>query len=150
MKPLIVLLSAFGLTCLGFYIAGHDPSYIISGRVAMSIMLLFTATGHFAFYEGMAMTVPPIISFKKFMVYFTGVLEVIAALGLLIISMHYITAICLIILFIVLLPANIYAAQKHINLEKADYSGNGLSYLWFRIPLQLLFIAWVWYFALMN
>jgi len=150
MKPLFVLVFVFGLTCLGFYIAIHDTSYIVSGRIAMSIMLVFTAIGHFAFYEGMAMTVPPVIPFKKFMVYFTGVLEIVAALGLLIVSTHYVTAICLIIFFIVLLPSNIYAAQKRINLEKADYSGNGPAYLWFRIPLQLLFIAWVWFFAILN
>lgn len=150
MKPLIVLLAVFALTSLGFYIASHDPSYIISGRVAMSIMLLFTAVGHFAFYEGMAMTVPPYVPFKKFIVYFTGVLEVVAALGLLLIGAHYYTAIFLVIFFVLLLPSNIYAAQKHINLEKANFTGNGLSYLWFRIPLQLFFIAWVWFFAILN
>lgn len=150
MKPLVVLVAVFVLSCLGFYIAAHDPSYIISGRIAMSIMLLFTAVGHFAFYEGMAMTVPPYIPFKKFMVYFTGVLEIIAALGLLLTGTHYYTAICLIVFFVLLLPSNIYAAQKHINLEKANYTGKGLSYLWLRIPLQLVFIAWVWFFAVMN
>ena len=40
--------------------------------------------------------------------------------------------------------------MKNLDLEKATYTGNGLTYLWFRIPLQLFFIAWVWYFALFN
>lgn len=150
MKPLVVILITFGLSCLGFYITSHDPSYIISGRIAMSIMLLFTAVGHFAFYEGMTMTVPPYIPFKKFMVIFTGVLEIVAALGLLLPGTHYYTAIFLILFFVVLLPSNIYAAQKHINLEKANYTGKGLSYLWFRIPLQIFFIAWVGFFAILN
>jgi len=116
----------------------------------MAIMLLFTAVGHFAFYKGMIMTVPPYIPFKKFVVYFTGVLEVVAALGLLLIGTHYYTAISLIPFFIALLPSNVYASQNHINLEKADFTGNGLSYLWFRIPLQLFFIAWIWFFAILN
>jgi uncharacterized membrane protein len=150
MKPLVVLLVVFGLSCLGFYVSSHDPAYIISGRIAMSIMLLFTAVGHFAFYQGMTMTVPPYIPFKKFMVYFTAVLEIAAAFGLLLIGTHYYTAVFLIVFFVALLPSNIYAAQKHVNLEKANFSGNGPSYLWFRIPLQLFFIAWVWFFAILR
>ena len=150
MKPLIVLIVVFALSCLGFYIAQHETNVVLSGRIAMSIMLLFTSTAHFAFFNGMQMMLPPFVPFKKFFVYFTGVIEVLAAIGLLLIPTHYITAILLILFFIVLLPANIYASQKKVNLEKADYTGNGLSYLWFRIPLQLFFIGWVWYFAIFN
>ena len=73
-----------------------------------------------------------------------------AAIGLLFIATHYITGILLIMFFMALIPSNIYAAQNHINLEKADFSGKGLSYLWFRIPLQLFFIGWIWYFAVLN
>jgi len=47
-----------------------------------------------------------------------------------------------------ILPANSYAAVKKIDLEKANYNGSGLNYLWFRIPLQVLFIGWVYWFAL--
>jgi uncharacterized membrane protein len=150
MKPLIVLILSFAVSCLAFYIAQHDPNIILSGRIAMALMLVFTSVAHFAFFNGMAMTVPAFIPFKKFMVYFTGVLEIAAAIGLLFISTHYITGILLILFFVALLPSNIYAAQNHINLEKADYTGKGLSYLWFRIPLQLFFIGWVLYFAVLN
>jgi hypothetical protein len=46
------------------------------------------------------------------------------------------------------LSANINAAIHKVDYEKATYEGPGISYLWFRIPLQLLFIAWVAYFGL--
>lgn len=150
MKPLIVLILAFAISCLAFYIVQQDANIILSGRIAMAIMLLFTSVAHFAFFNGMLMTVPPFIPFKKFMVYFTGLLEIAAAIGLLFISTHYLTGVLLIVFFVALIPSNIYAAQNRINLEKADYTGNGLSYLWFRIPLQLFFIGWVWYFAVLN
>ncbi|MES2809424.1 MAG: hypothetical protein V4619_12400, partial [Bacteroidota bacterium] len=114
------------------------------------LMLVFTSVAHFAFFNGMLLTVPPYMPFKAFMVYATGVLEIAGAIGLLLNTTHYITGILLIIFFVALIPSNIYAAQNHINLEKADCTGNGLNYLWFRIPLQLLFIGWVWYFAILN
>jgi uncharacterized membrane protein len=53
----------------------------------------------------------------------------------------------LILFFILILPANIYAAVRHIDYQKATTEGNGLHYLWFRVPLQLLFIAWAYFFA---
>src|SRR3569623_1301753 len=102
MKPLVVLLIVFALSCLGFYITGRDAHYIVSGRIAMAIMLLFTAVGHFAFYKGMAMTVPPYVPFKNFVVYFTGVLEVVAALGLILIGTHYYAAFLLIVFLVML------------------------------------------------
>jgi len=46
------------------------------------------------------------------------------------------------------LPANINAARKHTDFQKATNEGNGMIYLWFRIPLQVLFIAWVFYFSI--
>jgi hypothetical protein len=36
---------------------------------------------------------------------------------------------------------------KKVNPEKADNSGNGINYLWFRIPEQVFFMAWVYFFA---
>lgn len=150
MKPLVVLIISFAISCLSFYIAQHDPTVILSGRIAMALMLSFTSVAHFAFIKGMMMTVPPYIPFKKFMVYFTGFVEIAAAMGLLFTATHYITGILLILFFIALIPSNIYAAQNHINLEKADFSGKGLGYLWVRIPLQLFFIGWVWFFAVFN
>ncbi len=150
MKPLIVLIAAFAISSLAFYALDHDTTFIMSGRIAMAIMLLFTCVAHFAFFDGMLMTIPPAIPFKIFLIYFSGIAEAVAAIGLLIPSTHYITAILLIIFFLLLLPANVYSSQKKINIEKADYTGNGLGYLWFRIPLQLFFIGWVWYFAVLH
>jgi uncharacterized membrane protein len=40
---------------------------------------------------------------------------------------------------------NIYAATQHIDIEKGTFTGPTTPYLWFRIPLQLLFIGWVYY-----
>ena len=70
-----------------------------------------------------------------------------AAIGLLIPRFQRLTSILLILFFIVLLPANIYAAMLRVNLQTANFDGKGPSYLWIRVPLQLVFIGWVWYFG---
>jgi uncharacterized membrane protein len=147
MKPLIVLISVFVL-CLGITVVIGHTDVDLSGRVAMAAMLAFTAVGHFKFTNGMAMMLPPFIPAKKQIVLATGVIEILAAIGLLVSSTIKTTGILLIIFFVLILPANIYAALKKVDFEKADYNGSGKNYLWFRIPEQLFFIAWVYFFAI--
>lgn len=74
-------------------------------------------------------------------------MEIILGTLLVINTTRHIAGIILLIMFIVMLPANINAAVKHVDFEKATYNGSGTGYLWFRIPLQLLFIAWILYFS---
>jgi uncharacterized membrane protein len=96
----------------------------------------------------MSMMIPQSIPFKTGLVYFTGVVEIAAAIGLLIPALVTVTGWLLIVFFILLLPANIYAAIKHVDFEKATYHGRGLDYLWFRVPLQIIFIVWIYISAL--
>ncbi|WP_428660984.1 DoxX family protein [Runella sp.] len=149
MKPLFVLLGTFGISLLATYFFTEAIDYPLSGRIAMSAMLVFTAIGHFAFTKGMAMMVPDFIPFKTEMVYATGVIELLAAIGLLIPGLKVLAAWALILFFIVLLPGNIKAAIKRIDYEKGTYEGKGITYLWFRVPLQILFIAWTYLSAIM-
>ena len=84
MMPLIVLLIVFCLSLLWIKLRRKVYGFAWAGRIAMSAMLLFTAVGHFAFTEGMAMMLPPFVPYKQEMVYFTGLVEIAAAFGLLI------------------------------------------------------------------
>jgi hypothetical protein len=34
------------------------------------------------------------------------------------------------------------------DYQKGTRDGSGTNYLWFRIPLQIVFILWVYYFGL--
>lgn len=113
-------------------------------RLGMSIMLLFTATGHFAFTKGMAMMLPRFVPAKNAVVYLTGLLEIVFAAGLVIADYAHETGLALIIFFILILPANLYAAYKQVDYQEGTHNGSGLTYLWFRVPLQLLFIMWVY------
>ena len=148
MKPLIVLLLVFVITIVTTYFIYSKADIELSGRIAMSIMLLFTSIAHFKFLKGMQMMIPAFFPAKKFFVLLTGFIEIAAAIGLLIPSTIKITGILLIIFFILILPANINAAIRKIDYEKADYNGKGKNYLWFRIPLQLFFICWIYFFSI--
>jgi uncharacterized membrane protein len=114
----------------------------------MSVMLLFTAIGHFKFADGMSKMIPDFIPAKKQIVYVTGLIEILAAIGLLVPSLYMLTGWLLIVFFILILPANINAALKQVDYEKGTNDGPGKAYLWFRIPLQVIFIAWVYLFAI--
>ena len=144
MKPLFVLLGAFIISLILTKLFTKTIDYPLSGRIAMAVMLAFTAIGHFAFTKGMTMMLPDFIPFKTEVIYLTGVIEIIAAVGLLIPSLRVWTGWALIVFFILLLPGNIKAAIDHVDYQKATFDGDGPAYLWFRIPLQILFIVWTY------
>ncbi|MFC4210075.1 hypothetical protein ACFOWA_02700 [Pedobacter lithocola] len=147
MKPLFVLLIVFvALLAFGSH-TQFDKGNIFAGNIAMSVMLIFTAIGHFKFKTSMAAMIPLFIPKKVEIVIFTGILEILFAIGLGFESTRYYTGIALIIFLIAILPANIYAAKNQINYENLHKPGPGLEYLWFRIPFQFFLIAWVWYFS---
>ena len=147
MKPLYVLLGTFAASLLVIKLFGGEFDFSLAGRIAMSAMLIFTAIGHFAFSEGMTLMLPSFVPFKKAVIYLTGVIEVAAAIGLLIPVLQNLTAWLLILFFFLILPANINAAINKIDYQKGTTDGYGLNYLWFRVPLQVFFIAWVYFFA---
>jgi uncharacterized membrane protein len=148
MKPLIVLLIAAIVTLLTAHFINGGWDYVFAGNIAMAVMLLFTALGHFIYREGMTLMVPGFIPAKKLLIYLTGIMEVIFAIGMIIPSTRRLSADLLILFFLLVLPANIYAAQKGVDYQTATFEGRGADYLWLRIPMQLLFIAWAAYFGI--
>jgi uncharacterized membrane protein len=107
-------------------------------------MLLFTAIGHFIFTAGMMIMIPDVIPFKREVVIFTGIFEIAAAVGLHLPKYRQLTAWLLILFFIAVLPANIKAAIEQVDYRDATNIGNDITYLWFRVPLQILFIIWTY------
>lgn len=145
MKPLIILLTVFTVTFLIIKILSGNYEWTLSGRIAMSAMLLFTAIGHFMFTKGMSLMIPNCIPLKTAIVYLTGAVEIILAIGILLPNYQILTGWLLIIFLLLVLPANIYASMKHIDYQKATFDGNGLLYLWIRIPLQIVFLVWTYF-----
>lgn len=149
MKLLTILFVTFILALLGTWIFQGKPDFLFSGNLGMAVFIIFTGFSHFKFQKGMAMMIPDFVPGKMFWVYFTGVLEIADGIGLMIPSMREITAVLLIIFYILVFMANINSSQKKINIFKADYTGPGMRYLYReRIPMQLILIGWTWYFGI--
>ncbi len=147
MKPLFVLTITFTLSLVFTKITTSHFDFPFAGRLALSIMLVFTSIGHFKFTDGMMKMLPEFMPAKKMIVYLTGFLEIVAAVGIFIPSLRYATGILLILFFVLILPSNIYAAKRKLNYETGEYNGKGISYLWFRIPFQILLIFWTYCFV---
>ena len=149
MKLLLILFITFIAALLGTKIFQDNWDFLFSGNLGMAVFIIFTGLSHFKFQKGMAMMIPDFISAKMFWVYFTGILEIAAGIGLMIPSLRLMTAIFLIIFLILVFVANINSSQKNINIFKADFSGPGMNYLYReRIPMQIILILWTWFFGI--
>ena len=147
MKPLIVLLVTFAISLLYMKLSRQKVNYIAAGNVAMASMMFFTSIGHFMYLQGMSNMLPLWVPARQLIIIVTGIVEIAAGIGLLINRTRITAGRLLILFFILVLPANIYAAIHFVNFETGKADGPGPSYLWFRVPLQLVFILWVYFFA---
>jgi uncharacterized membrane protein len=152
MKPLIVLASVFGITMLFTYAFQQREDLFFSGRLALCVMLLFTSLAHFVFIKGMILMVPPFIpnAIKKMIVIITGLIEIAGAAGIMIAETRVAAGYLLVIFLIAMLPANVYATQRRVNMEEGDFSGPGMYYLIFRLPMQVFLIFWTFYFTIIH
>jgi uncharacterized membrane protein len=112
-------------------------------RVGLSVFFIFTGVGHFVRTQGMAAMLPPSLPYRIELVYLTGILELLGAIGVWIPRLTRLTGLLLILMLIGILPANIYSANNRV-----DFGGHetGPVYLLVRIPFQL-FVIWWTYFA---
>lgn len=149
MKLLTILFAVFLLGLLATRIFQGEWNFLFSGNLGMAVFVSFTGLAHFRFQKGMAMMIPEYIPAKMFWVYATGVIEIAAGIGLIFPEIREITAVLLIIFYILVFAANINSSRKKVNIFKADYSGPGMDYLYReRIPMQVILIVWTWYFGI--
>jgi uncharacterized membrane protein len=145
MSTLIVLIFSFGILWLLNMYALRRFNLEEIGRASLALMLLFTGIAHFYKTGEMVQMMPAFLPNKLQWVYLTGVVEVAAAGGLLMTKTVQWTSIGLILFFLAILPANIIGSLKKVELGGME---NGPAYLYFRIPLQFLFIGWTYYFGI--
>ncbi len=149
MKLLSIILIGFVISLVLTRIINDEWNYVFAGNFGLALFMFFVGLAHFKFQKGMTMMIPDIFPAKLFLVYFTGILEIISAIGLMIPSIRQLTAILLIIFFVIIFIANINSSRKKVNLFKADFSGPGMSYLYKeRIPMQIILISWTWFFGI--
>ena len=142
MAPLIVLAVVVVLARLvGQFGLSHLQDWAASTRVGLVVMFCFTAAAHFnSMRPDMVAMVPPGVPNPEFMVTFTGICEILGAVGLLLPRTRRIAAVALIVFLLAVLPANIQAAQAGVTLRGAPATPIGP-----RVALQVLFIGLLWW-----
>ena len=142
MLVLIVLLASW----LVFRAAGAAgvhafASWHGSARYALAVMFVFAATAHFnKMKHDLARMIPAYFPRPLLLVYVTGVLELLGAAGLVLPQFRRIAGSCLIALLVGMFIANVNAAQRGVTLR-----GKPTTPLWLRAPMQILFIALLWW-----
>jgi len=132
---LVVSLLLFrGLGALGI---SAFENWVASTRYALAVMFLFTSTAHFTkMRHELARMMPSIFPNPMALVYFTGICEILGAIGILLTRTRSLAGLCLCLFLLSVLPANIKAAREGLTV-----GGRPATALWLRIPMQILFIA---------
>jgi uncharacterized membrane protein len=105
-----------------------------------------TAVGisHFTNPEPFVKIVPAFLPAALALVYVSGVAEIAGGIGILIPRVRRAAGIGLIALYIAVFPANINMAVNQVSLGDEPVPTWAL---WFRLPFQILFIAWAYWVA---
>lgn len=142
MAPLIVLIVVTLFARLAGRLGVRSlRDWAAATLVGLAVMFLFTAAAHFSSLRAdMIRMMPPSVPHPELMVTFTGICEILGAVGLLIPRTRRIAAIALILFLIAVLPANIHAARAGVTI-----GGSAATPLVPRIALQVLFIVLLWW-----
>jgi uncharacterized membrane protein len=142
MVPLIVLIVATLIGRLSGQLGARPlRDWAAATRVGLAVMFCFTAAAHFnSMRPDLVRMVPPSVPHPDLMVTFTGLCEILGAIGLLIPRTRRLAAIALIVFLLAVLPANIHASLSNVTLRGAPSTP-----LAPRILLQLFFIALLWW-----
>jgi uncharacterized membrane protein len=108
-------------------------------RIVMGVLYVVAGTCHFVvtrLYEGI---MPDYLPGHHELVLISGAAEIAGGLGVMIPQTRRAAAWGLVVLLVVVMPANVWMAQ---HPEK--YPGIPVWAIWLRLPLQLPLIWWAW------
>jgi uncharacterized membrane protein len=111
-------------------------------RGLAAIFFVVAGVFHFLKPEMYLQIMPPYFPEPQLLVMVSGVAEIAGGLGLLIAPLRRAAAWGLIALLLAVFPANIYMVQHPGQFHLAPWL------LWVRLPLQGVFIAWIWFVAI--
>lgn len=145
MLLIIVIGTYCGLTLLSRMVPEVWLSRSLRGRISLAIFFIFTGMSHFFRPELFVQMLPPILPMQFEIIYATGFVQILGAVGLLFPRVAPFAAVGLILFLIGVLPANIYAAYNSVSFGGSEA---GPVYLLARIPFQLFLIGWAYYFGI--
>ncbi len=111
-------------------------------RLLLSLLLFTAGTLHFWRPALFVKIVPDYLPYPLALVYLSGAVEFVCAIGLLYPPTVRYAAWLSVLLFIGVFPANLYMATHHIRFSGLPDSP---WVYWGRLPLQLVLIVWAWW-----
>lgn len=116
----------------------------LTARILLAAFFVLAGINHFRMPEIYLGMMPPGLPFPEAANVISGIAEILGGIGVLIPRVRRFAGWGLIALLIAIFPANLHAAFA------GQMAGLPIPawVLWVRLPVQLLFIAWVWWVAL--
>ena len=112
-------------------------------KLSLSVLFGFIGIwGHLINPEGVTQLIPPFVPFPLFMSYISGILEIAFVIGMWWPRYESLTGKVMMIYLLLVIPFNIYGwtiPGNSPSFESDPY------YLWGRVPLQAVFIAFAYY-----
>ena len=111
----------------------------------LALAMIAIGVLHFVQPKPFVRIVPKYLPAPLTLVYVSGFFEILGGVGLLIPQTRVWAAWGLIALYIAVFPANIYMLTDNVSLDPKKPIPRWI--LWARLPFQLVFIAWAYYFT---
>ncbi|WP_426753428.1 DoxX family protein [Myxococcus sp. Y35] len=111
-------------------------------QYVLALLMVGAGLNHFRVPQMYQRTMPPYLPWHGPAVFWSGVAEVLLGVGLVIPQTSRLAAWGLMVLFIAVLPANLYMAQHPERFRKIHPA-----LLWLRLPLQGVLILWAWWYT---
>ncbi|MBW0433495.1 DoxX family protein [Leptospira yasudae] len=117
------------------------PETSVISLYTMAVLYIFAGVMHFVLPKFYLRIMPPYIPYPKFVVYFSGVVEIVLGTMLFFPETRQIGAWGVILLLIAVFPANLYHYQSRRKTDPPKWA------LLLRLPIQLLLIYWAYTFT---
>lgn len=122
----------------------NTPIVITILRWAATLFFVVAGAMHFVIPDFYRAMMPPFLPFQDLLVIISGMAEMAGGIGLQVPRFRKQAGQGLLALLVAVFPANIYVAIAQPALPGIDYTPESM---WWRLLLQPLFIAWVWWVA---
>jgi uncharacterized membrane protein len=113
-------------------------------RWLLTVVMVGVGIAHFVFPAPLEAIVPAWLPNHHLLVLISGVAEIAGGVGLQLPMFRRLAAWGLIALYVAVFPANLNQAMNHIEPTGSHIPG---LILWARLPLQILLIAWAYWYT---